>query len=220
MRKAWDIGLGGNDCPLPSITMQMVLINGAETAGLWGLVSKKKDLFLSDAGREQFKWMIYVQRSISFPYCFFPSHTAEVCTWQQGWYLIVIYYYVFIVFNVFILDEIALCYKTVGRYWFYLILIQLILDKLLPEEAAFHTQLLFGAHMYWGSQYLISRSRYNREHKLKTQTLVKCTGTVIRLDMASTEVMGENLLPTVCFWVWTLKEEKCNPEVTMKEESS
>lgn len=44
-------GLGGNDCPLPSLAMQMLLRNGAETAGLWGLVSKKKDFFLSDAGR-------------------------------------------------------------------------------------------------------------------------------------------------------------------------
>lgn len=61
-------GLGGIDCPLPSLAMQMLLRNGAETAGLWGLVSKKKDLFLSDAGREQFKLMIYVQRSISFPF--------------------------------------------------------------------------------------------------------------------------------------------------------
>lgn len=49
---------------------------------------------------------------------------------------------------------------------------------------------------------------------------MKCTGTVIRLDMASTEFMGENLLPTLCFWAGTLKEEKCNPEVTMKEEPS
>lgn len=48
-------GFGGNDCPLPSLAMQVLLRNGAETAGLWGLVSKKKDLFLSDAGRQQLK---------------------------------------------------------------------------------------------------------------------------------------------------------------------
>lgn len=44
-------GLGGNYCPLPSLAMQMLPRNGAEIAGLWGLVSKKKDFFLSDAGR-------------------------------------------------------------------------------------------------------------------------------------------------------------------------
>lgn len=35
-------GLGGNGCALPSLAMQILLRNGAETAGLWGLVSKKK----------------------------------------------------------------------------------------------------------------------------------------------------------------------------------
>lgn len=66
--------------------------------------------------KEAIKWVIYVQKSLSFPYYFLASH-SEVCTGQQGWYLIVIY-------NVFILDEIALCYRPVGRYLFYLILIQ------------------------------------------------------------------------------------------------
>lgn len=84
MGKARDIGLGGNDCPLPSLALQMLLRNEAETAGLWGLVSKKKNFFLSDVGREKFKLMIYVQSSISFPYSILPSHAAEVCTGQQG----------------------------------------------------------------------------------------------------------------------------------------
>lgn len=200
-------GLGGNDCPLAPLAMQLLLRNGAETAGLWGLVTKKKDLFLSDDGRKQFKWVIYVQKSISFPYYLLSSH-SEVCTGQQGWCLIVIY-------NVFILDETALCYRPVGRYLFYLILIQLMLN-LLPEEGAFHTQLLFRAHLYWSPQSLISRSRCNRECKLKTQMLVK--GTVIRLDMAPTEVMGGTCCLHCGFGLELWK--KCNPEVVTKEERS
>lgn len=47
-------GLGGNDCPPALLAMQLLLRNGAETAGFWGLVTKKKDLFLSDDGRKQF----------------------------------------------------------------------------------------------------------------------------------------------------------------------
>ena len=65
-------GLGGNDCPLPPLALQTLLGNGAEPADLWGLVTKGKDLFLSDPGREQFKLVIYVQKGISFPYFFLP----------------------------------------------------------------------------------------------------------------------------------------------------
>lgn len=149
-------GLSGNNCPLPSLAMQMLLRNGAETAGLWGLVSKKEDLFLSDAGRGQFKWIIYVQRSIFFPYCFLPSH-AELCTGQQGWYLIAIY-------NVFILDEIASCYRPVGRYLFYLILIKLMLNIFTSRGRGLSHP---GAHLYWSSQSLNSGSRCNRNISFK-----------------------------------------------------
>ena len=76
-------GLDGHDCPLPPLTPQTLLRNGAEPTDLWGLVTKGKDLFLSDHGREQFKLVIYVQKSISFLYFFLPSH-LEVHTGQQA----------------------------------------------------------------------------------------------------------------------------------------
>lgn len=54
-------GLGGNDHPLPLLALQTLLRNGTEPADLWGLVTKGKDLFLSDPGRKQFKLVIYIQ---------------------------------------------------------------------------------------------------------------------------------------------------------------
>lgn len=52
------------------------------------------------------------------------------------------------------------------------------------------------------------------------QTLVKCPGNAVRLNVAPAEVMGGaggNLLPTLCFGVETLKEEKCYPKVIKEE---
>lgn len=51
----------------------MLLGNGAEPADLWGLVTKGKDLFLSDPGREQFKLVIYVERKQHFFPILLPS---------------------------------------------------------------------------------------------------------------------------------------------------
>lgn len=74
-------GLGGNDCPLPPLTLQTLLRNRAEPADLWGLVTKGKDLFLSDPRRDQFKLVIYLQKSISF--CLTLCHTSSFLLTQK-----------------------------------------------------------------------------------------------------------------------------------------
>lgn len=47
-------GFGGNECSLPSFTLQMLLRNETEPVDLWGLMTKGKYLFLSNPRREQF----------------------------------------------------------------------------------------------------------------------------------------------------------------------
>lgn len=122
----------------PPLVLQALLRNGAESADLWGLVTKGRISFCLILEGNNLNWWFMFRKAFLSCTSFLPSR-SEVHAGQQGWHLIVIY-------SVFLLGETALCYRPVGRYLFYLILInaeQNYFQRKRPFTPSFCSELVY-----------------------------------------------------------------------------